>query len=273
MTLAGIPILLYHSIADDDGTFGPWTLPPARFEQHLDVIEAHGCTALTVTELVERVAASAPLPARPVVITFDDGFEDTATTAWPLLRARSLPATVYVTTGPLAMQSNWSQFEASGRRRMLTREQVAAMDDEGCEIGAHTVTHPQLDCRTESDARAEILDSKRDLEQCLGHPIRSFAYPHGFHDRRTRSLVIQSGFDSAAAVKNAMSHSRDDRYALARLTVTADWDAERLFRALAGIGVARATPHEHLRTKVYRELRRRRHVRTSSLLPGRTGPS
>lgn len=270
MNRTRIPILLYHSVADAPaGPFAPWTLPPDRFEEHLDVIQAEDRTALTLSELVRRTSTGAPLPTRPVVITFDDGFADNATAAWPALQARGLPATAYITTGPLRQPDGWTQHEASGRRPMLTPEQVVRLDAEGCEIGAHTVTHPELDCLHQDRARAEIVGSRRDLEDLLGHPIASFAYPHGHHDRCTRGLVVDAGFDSAVAVKDALSHAGDDRFALARLTVTADWDVDRLARALNGVGVRRVGGRERLRTKAHRVVRRRRHDGTGPVPPDR----
>lgn len=265
-----VPILLYHSIADTpDDPFAHWTIPPSRFGDHLDVIQAENCTALTVSELVRLTASSAPLPPRPVVITFDDGFADTATTAWPQLQDRGLPATVYITTGPLRMPGLWTQHERSGRRPMLTTDAVQRLDREGCEIGAHTVTHPELDCLQEDWARTEIVESRQHLEELLDHPIASFAYPHGHHNRCTRGLVIDAGFESAAAVKNALSHPTDDRFALARLTVTSSWDSEALARALAGVGVRRVGRRERLRTKAHRVIRRCRYEHQNRISPVR----
>jgi hypothetical protein len=89
-------------------------------------------------------------------------------------------------------------------------------------------------------------------------PVRSFAYPHGAYDERTRKAVVDAGYGSAAAVKNAISHADDDPFAIARWTVTAGTPAARIAAVLEGEGVPRAWVRERLRTRAYRGARRRR---------------
>lgn len=255
-----MPILLYHSVSDtSDGSFAPYVIEPDAFAHHMDLIADRGHTALTVSDLVRIESSGRPLPEHPVVITFDDGFEDFFTQAWPILRAAGLPATLYMTTGPTARPGNWIQHDACGRRPMLSAEQLVELDSQGCEIGAHTVTHPELDCVGSDRARREIRDSRADLEAILGHRVASFAYPHGHHDRKVRQMVLDAGFDSACAVKNLLSHPGDDHFALARFTVEADISDESLIEILDGRGVGVVKDREPLRTTAYRAVRRCRH--------------
>lgn len=255
-----IPILLYHSISEQsEGPFAPYALEPEVFAKHVDVVVDKGFDTLTVSELRRLTASGRRLPERPAVLTFDDGFADFASAAWPLLRSAGLAATLYVTTGPLERPGAWSQHISSGRRPMLSAEQLVDLDSEGCEIGAHTVTHPQLDCIDRAGARQEIEQSRAHIETILGHPVRSFAYPHGYHDRKVRHMVIEAGFDSACAVKNLLSHPGDDRFALARVTIEADIGSDDLIRLLEGEGTALAGSRERVRTTAHRAVRRGRH--------------
>jgi peptidoglycan/xylan/chitin deacetylase (PgdA/CDA1 family) len=261
-----IPILLYHSVADDvTGAFAPYAISRGAFGEHLDLLIESGHTALTVSALVQSLEAGKPLPERPVVVTFDDGFADFADAAWPELSARDIPATLYVTCGPLGGTSDWLRSEGQGDRPMLSWAALMELAEEGCEIGAHTVSHPPLDCLARAQAEHEILASKRQLEDGLGQPVPSFAYPHGHHDRHVRRMVIDAGFESACAVKNALSHPDDDRFALARITVTGDVSVATLAEHLEGRGVPRAHRRERLRTTAWRTVRRRRHRRTTSV--------
>jgi peptidoglycan/xylan/chitin deacetylase (PgdA/CDA1 family) len=139
---------------------------------------------------------------------------------------------------------------------MMTLSQLAASDRWGIEIGAHSDTHAQLDLLAEKSALREIESSKAFLEDALGHRVRSFAYPHGYYDERIAAIVRQAGFDSACAVKNALSSTQDDQFALARLTVRASTSAEQLSRWLHGRGAALASPHQRLRTRAWRHYRR-----------------
>ena len=260
-----IPILLYHSVSEHtSGDFAPYAISPGAFAEHLDLIVERGHSALTVSDLVGLLDRGEALPERPVVITFDDGFADFAEAAWPALEARQLPATLYVTSGQVGGSSVWLSEEGAGDRPMLSWQDLRDLADAGCEIGAHTLTHPPLDCIARTAAAQEISGSKVELEDGLGRPVPSFAYPHGHHDRHVRDLVVAAGYESACAVKNALSHTEDDRFALARITVLGDVGVDGLEAYLDGRGVRTAPRRERLRTTAWRTVRRRRHRRAVS---------
>jgi peptidoglycan/xylan/chitin deacetylase (PgdA/CDA1 family) len=182
------------------------------------------------------------------VVTFDDGYADFLDAA-ERLETAGLPATLYMTTGQI------------GAARMLTRRQLQSLGGP-VEVGAHSRTHPRLDELASWRLRDEVHGSKADLEDLLQRPMRSFAYPHGTHDRQVRQTVVDAGFDSAAAVKNAFSHDRDDPFAIARITVTAGTTAERIGQLLQGRGAPAAWAKERRRTRAYRSYRRvRRRLR------------
>lgn len=250
-----IPILLYHSVSDTPhGEFGPYTVSVAQLASHLDLVLERGYTPITIGQLLDQTQHG-PIPARPVVLTFDDGFSDFAENAWPVLTRRGLSATLYVTAGCLGGRSEWLTA-AKVRLPMLSGQQLRDLAVDGCEIGAHSMTHPQLDCLPSHSAYAEIRNSKDVLEQELGACVDDFAYPHGYHSRTTKDLVRAAGYRSAAAVRNALSYDNDDRFALARVTVTSDYSTTDLQRALSGDTVSVARPREKWRTTAWRQARR-----------------
>ena len=254
---AAVPVLLYHSVNDHPpGRFGPYAVSRRQFADHLDQLVALDYTSVTVGQLLAARAAGTELPERTVVITFDDGFADFAAYAWPELAARGLATTLYVTTGTLDGTSDWLAPLGAGGQRMLSRRQVRELAAQGCEVGAHSVSHPELDCVPRPLARQEIEQSRTTLEQILGTAVATFAYPHGYHDARVKELVVEAGYASAAAVKNALSPADDDVFALARVTVTADVDLDRFTDTLVGSGVPVGRAGEKLRTKVWRQARR-----------------
>lgn len=258
-----IPILLYHSIRDRPAAgFEEFTVSRAQFADHLDRLLDHGFTPLTVGELVDCSIAGS-LPPRPAALTVDDGFVDFATAAWPLLAERGLSATLYVTAGMIDAPAQWLAT-GGGELRLLSASALRDLAAVGCEIGAHSMTHPHLDCLGHEAAYEEIKDSKDALEQALARPIDTFAYPHGYHSRVTRELVVAAGYRSAAAVRNAFSHSGDDRFALSRLTITADDDSAAVDRMLSGDSVAVRGSRERLRTTLWRQARRLRHSMAAS---------
>ena len=242
-----IPVLLYHSVNDRPAAADRrWTVSRSDFDSHMDAVAASGRVAMTVTEIADALRGERPLPERPVGITFDDGFSDTYD-ALASLEARGLAATLYVTTGEL------------GRSDRLAPAQLAEIARAGAaELGAHAVNHRRLDELEAGELVAELVGSKVQLEELIGEPVHSFAYPHGAFDSAVRERVIAAGYRSAAAVKNALSHDRDDPFALARWTVTAGTPAVRIAAVLDGQTVPTAWAHDRLRTRAYRVARRSR---------------
>jgi peptidoglycan/xylan/chitin deacetylase (PgdA/CDA1 family) len=252
-----IPILLYHSVSDrPTGDFGPFTVSRSQFAAHLDRLIALGFTTLTIGQLLERVRAKLPLAERIAVITVDDGFADFEANAWPELQKRGMNATLYVTAGVIGGRATWLAPLHADQLPMLDRHQLLDIAAQGCEIGAHSMSHPQLDCLSRHQATQEIQQCKDVLEQALSESVDSFAYPHGYFDRQVRQMVVDSGYSSACAVKDALSHAADDEFALARVTVKSTYDETKIDQVLAGKGLARAGQREKWRTKGWRRVRR-----------------
>jgi O-antigen biosynthesis protein len=252
-----VPILLYHGISTDASpAFRRWVVDPNRFAEHVEFLAAGGYQPVTVSQLARALGGQSALPDRPVAVTFDDGFADFATGAFPSLARLAYPATLYITTGYVGASSRWLDREGEGDRPMLDWDYVRRLDRSGLvEIGAHGHTHRQLDVLPARDLPAEVDAPKRRLEYQLGHQLASFAYPHGYSSRRVREAVAAAGYTSACAVKHALSGPGDDRYALARLVVDADTTAEDLERMLRGDGV-RIAPRDGTRVAGWRLLRR-----------------
>ena len=240
-----VPVLLYHAItARPPPGLKQFTVHPHRFVEHLGVVRDAGRVGLTVSQLAACLKGTSQLPDLPVLVTFDDGYADfLAAAEW--LAAAGLPSTLYMTTG---------QVDAAG---MLTRRQLQSLDH-AVELGAHSRTHPRLDELAPARLRSEVRGSKADLEDILQQAVRSFAYPHGDHDQNVRQTVVDAGYDSAAGVKNAFSHDRDDPFAIARITVTADTTAARIRELVQGRGAPLAWSRERRRTQAYRAYRRMR---------------
>jgi peptidoglycan/xylan/chitin deacetylase (PgdA/CDA1 family) len=188
------PVLLYHSVADVvDPRFATWAVSPKLFASHMDALASEGYSALTAGELARRAfGRSAALPARAVAITFDDGFEDFYTAAWPQLVRHGLTATVFVTTGHVGATSVWLQRHGEGDRPLMSWSQIAEISHAGVECAAHGHTHVQLDTVARSRAYEEIVASRRALGAVVG-PVSSFAYPHEYYSPRVRHEVRRAG--------------------------------------------------------------------------------
>jgi peptidoglycan/xylan/chitin deacetylase (PgdA/CDA1 family) len=241
--LQPIPVLLYHKIAAD--ARDRFAVSPALFREHVKVIGASGRVPTTISELAARLRGGGTSSVRLVGITIDDGFEDTPLAVRELAE-HGLCVTVFVTSGMLgrAGQLSISQLRALGEMESVV------------ELGGHSVSHPHLDAMFLTDVRREVRESKRHLEALLERPVDSFAYPHGSYDASVRAAVIDAGYRSAAAVKNALSHTRDDPWGIARCTITGTTSPQRLAEILAGRGAPLAWRRERIRTRAARTGRR-----------------
>jgi peptidoglycan/xylan/chitin deacetylase (PgdA/CDA1 family) len=247
MTTRAIPVLLYHAVPSTATDGNPLSVPCEQFAAHVDAIADSGRTPVAVGEIAAALRGERSLAENAVAITFDDGYDDTPA-AVELLRTRGLRASVYVTAG---------QIDTGA---MIRRDQLEllARQPESIELGAHTLTHPPLDELEPQEIEQEIRGSKLALEQLIGRSVETFAYPYGAYDARVRAAVIDAGFGSAAAVKNALSHPGDDPWAIARFTVGAATSTEQIAQVLDGKGVPFAWHGERLRTRGYRAARKLR---------------
>jgi peptidoglycan/xylan/chitin deacetylase (PgdA/CDA1 family) len=255
-----VPVLLYHAVTATPGDqIAPFTVPPDEFARQLDAVLATGRRVVRFGELLDGVADRRP----SVAITFDDGYADFATSALPALLSRSLPSSLFLTTGWLA---GGARREPGPTDPMLAWSQLPELLESGVELGAHSHSHPQLDTLNGRSLRNELTRPKDLLEAALDRPVDLFAYPHGYSGPRVRRATADAGYRGAAAVRNALYRSGTDPFAAARLTVTSSTTADDVARWLDGVGVQVAGAGESLATKGWRAYRRGR-----ALLRGRPG--
>jgi peptidoglycan/xylan/chitin deacetylase (PgdA/CDA1 family) len=211
-TLA-VPILMYHRIdvlrPSLPAITRSLTVAPADFAAQMRWLAAHGYHAVTQQQLFAALEHGARLPAKPILITFDDGYRDVLANAAPVLRRLGLPATAYVIT------SRISGSDVS----FLSWAQLHALEQDGVEIGSHTVHHAELPQLTDPAALQELIQSRLVLERHLGHPVQWFAYPAGRFDARAEMLVRQAGYVLAVTTKPGSSQSARAPFALHRYEV------------------------------------------------------
>jgi peptidoglycan/xylan/chitin deacetylase (PgdA/CDA1 family) len=207
-----IPILMYHYVrvvTDRSDTIGiNLSVTPELFAAQMQYLADHGYTTLTMHDVFAILAGQQPLPPRPIALTFDDGYRDFYTAAWPVLSAHHFKATSYIITGVI------------GQERYMTWAMLKELDAGGLvEIGAHTVNHVDLHAVGAARAWQEIDGSKVTLEQGLGHPVTAFCYPSGKYDQDVIALVRKAGFLTATTVEYGTKQNLQWAYELPRVRV------------------------------------------------------
>ncbi|HKV87447.1 MAG TPA: polysaccharide deacetylase family protein [Candidatus Dormibacteraeota bacterium] len=207
------PILMYHYIRTPPSPLTDrlgynLSIAPRDFQAQMDWLLYHGYHPVDFNDIRAYFAGKTPLPARPVVITLDDGYADLYTAAYPILRAHEFKAVAYIVSGFV------------GRSRYVTQAQIVEMDRHGIEIGAHTVDHADLARASQGQLMFQIVQSKHWLEQLVGHPVIDFAYPSGRFSAAAIAALEQTGYSTAVTELWSTIHSLDDRYVWTRIRVS-----------------------------------------------------
>ncbi|MEF9902860.1 polysaccharide deacetylase family protein [Streptomyces sp. P9-A2] len=258
MTDERVPILMYHSVAaDPNDATRALSVTPRAFAEQMAVIAARGLTPVDTAGLAACWRTGRPLPARPVLITFDDGYEGVHRHALPVLAEHGFPATLFVSTGWLRGPHD----TGGGPDTMLDWDQVRELAATGVEIGGHSHSHPQLDQLDARRLRSELILCKEIVSDQLGHAPTSFAYPYGYSSRRVREAVRETGYAQALAVGNGLARRTQGPYALRRVTVRRTTDTAEFERLVDGRGLTRVFARDRALTKGYAVVRRARHAR------------
>ncbi|NDJ86455.1 MAG: polysaccharide deacetylase family protein [Chloroflexi bacterium] len=194
-----IPLLLYHQINHIPVEKDPYriSVSPEQFERQMAYLRQHEYTALTLSQAFQKATKGEPLPQRPVVISFDDGYRDNYTTAFPMLKQYDLTATIFLVTGQIGDYNNWDQSSPDEAFALMTWEQVREMEAAGIEFGSHTHTHAALDMLDHDAATRELYTSRQTLEEQLGHPVMTLAYPYERFTRETLDIAKHCGYIAA----------------------------------------------------------------------------
>jgi peptidoglycan/xylan/chitin deacetylase (PgdA/CDA1 family) len=247
---------MYHSVSDRPPVqTRRLAVRPGELADQFGHLKDAGFTPLTFADLARTLREGGPaLPMRPVVITFDDGYADFHAEALPILDQFGFAATVFVTTGWLADAGP----HAAGRPldRMLTWTQVREAAAHGVELAGHSHSHPQLDQIDDAVLREELSRNKTLLEDEIGKPITTMAYPYGYSNSRVRQAVAAAGYEAACAVDNALAVRSHDRFSMPRLTVGRSTTMTKFQAAVAGSGVPALYLRERTLTSGYAVVRR-----------------
>jgi peptidoglycan/xylan/chitin deacetylase (PgdA/CDA1 family) len=225
--ILNIPVLIYHRVAwpiPPSANGREFTVAPHNFDLQMNWLQDHGFHPITQATLFRALADNGKLPAKPIVITIDDGYVDGvhAILHGLVTRTHRWPATFFIITGRI------------GKGPFLSWPDIHLLEGSGMDIGSHTVFHTPLARLNPAQLRFELTRSRRTLTAGLGHPIYWFAYPYGSVDYGAQQAVMHAGYLLAYTTVPGAWLSISGRVALPRIDVTGQETLQQFAAALGG---------------------------------------
>ena len=209
-----IPILMYHYINEEEPLRSRLGVSPQTFRRQMAFLKRHKYKVIPLEKVVDLIEHKKKIPFKTVAITFDDGYLDNYTNAYPILKKYQLPATMFVVLNRIGKHlgnddyMNWQQIKELSASGLVT-------------IGSHSMTHPNLS-ESISDAKLkyEIFESKKILEETLQKRIDFFSYPFGGVNPKARDFTRQAGYKACVGTNFHKGYPNNDIYALKRLRIS-----------------------------------------------------
>lgn len=220
-----IPILMYHSISDDEEESHPYyhvNTSPTVFEAQMCYLRDNNYSVIDLPDLEKRFDMRDA--SKCAVITFDDGFRNVYTHAFPILNKYHFSATVFLPTG--FINEKRSSFKG---KECMTWDEVRRISSNGIVFGSHTVTHPQLKNLSEKEIEHEIKSSKEKIEDETGKTVDSFSYPFAFPEdkefkRKLKRLLERSSYLNGVSTIIGTANNSQNKYFYPRLPANSDDD-------------------------------------------------
>jgi peptidoglycan/xylan/chitin deacetylase (PgdA/CDA1 family) len=210
------PILMYHYVSvlppDADATRVQLTVDPAMFRAHLRYLADNGYSTISLYQLDDALLHGTPLPPRPVILTFDDGYIDHYVNVFPALKEFGFTATFFIITG--RPDTNDPAY--------MTWDQIQEMSLAGMSMESHTKTHQDLRERDYDFLVYEFLGSLQSIAAHTGHDPHMFAYPVGHYDDMTLSVLSQLPVWRAVTTERGALHTTDNRLEVPRVRINGD---------------------------------------------------
>jgi len=201
------PILAYHRVGPYRADHVP-TVSAGAFERQLALLARFRYRVLPLDDLIACFARGARPPRRSLVITFDDGYEETCTVAWPILKRFGYPAAVFVAPGEV------------GRAGFASWEQLGELARDGIMVGSHTMHHSYVPLLSAEHLQDELQRSKAVIESRLGRPVQYLSFPSGGFTPKAQAAARAAGYRAACTTNRAAPGAGLDRWALRRIKMT-----------------------------------------------------
>jgi peptidoglycan/xylan/chitin deacetylase (PgdA/CDA1 family) len=213
---AAVPILMYHYVRNNpdpkDRIGYGLSVTPELFQAHMEYLADRGYAVVPLRDLTQT--------QKSLALTFDDGYRDFYTAAWPAMKPHGFRATIF------------QIVDLIDNHRYLTADQLRELAAAGNEIGSHTLTHSDLTTLSPERLRRELVESRDRLARLVGQPILSFCYPAGRQNAAVRKAVEAAGYGTAVTVQPGLHKASDDRFGIPRVRVYGGMGLSQLARAI-----------------------------------------
>lgn len=238
-----VDILMYHSIS---GQGGATCIAPDTFAAQMRAIADAGVPVITLDDFCAAQEGGAAQPPRSVIITFDDGFQDFADTAWPVMKRLGFRPIVYLPTNHVGGREGWRGI-AAAPRKLMGWDTVRRLASEGVIFGSHTESHPDLDALAPDAVEAELTRSRDRIAAELGAAPLHFAPPYGIASPQVRARIAHH-YRSSAGTRLGQAGPASDPHDLPRLEMFYFTDPARWRAHLSGRGSTYLAVRRTLRT-------------------------
>lgn len=210
-----IPVLLYHSI-DNSGSV--ISITPTEFKAHMKYLKNNGYQTLSLIKFVKYISMSEKPQTKSVIITFDDGFKNNISEAFPILRNYGFTATIFLVTNHIGGVFSWDGHASIPQLPLLSWEEIEKMSASGIDFGAHSCNHPFLTRIPRGEQKKEILNSRMIIEERLNKPVTFFCHPYGDTNYQTQQVVRECGYVGAfGGLDYSLANSKNNLYNLKRV--------------------------------------------------------
>ncbi len=216
-----IPVLQYKRITQENPAKGEDdAVSAAKFEKQLQFLSQKKFSALTFFDFQKIIEDKLEIPAKPVVLTFDCGYEDFYLNAFPLLQKYNLKAVVFAVADKKLTNDEWCRRENNKMFSLMNNEQISIVKNSGIEIGSQSFSHKRLNFCTPDEQKIEIVNSKIELEKRFNAEIISFAYPFGTMNEEIKHCVKNAGYKFAVAEDSGRRNFWTDFLKIRRIPIT-----------------------------------------------------
>ena len=213
-------ILMYHIVDDPrDTSEEKYCCSVKNFERQMRYLRQSEFSPVSLDSYISSLRNNLPMPDNPIIITFDDGFEDFYRNAFPVAQKHDIPLTLFMVAKGIGGTNTWMHNRGKPKRKLLDQNDLLTCAKSGVTIGSHTLSHPRLTEIDYETANNEISLSKIHLQDVLQQEVRHFAYPYGIYDPIHFEIIAEAGYESACSTQSGFNRNNINLFELRRIEV------------------------------------------------------